>query len=119
MDALAESLQTAPEQGTALGSGCRKIRVAVASKSKGKSGGARVITLVKQVGTRVILLAVYDKSDRADLAPGELDDLLAAAGLGLGPPPLSALGIAAQRWPTAPVPLRPSARRTRRTSSAR
>ena len=80
-DALAASLQTNPEQGTPLGQGCRKIRVAIAAKNKGKSGGARVITLVKQVGEVVLLLAVYDKSDRANLAPGELDALLAAAGL--------------------------------------
>ena len=81
-DALAESLQTEPEQGVSLGSGCRKIRVAIASKNKGKSGGARVITLLKQVGDYVLLLAVYDKSDRADLAPGEVEALLAAAGPG-------------------------------------
>ena len=81
-DALAESLKTAPDQGVGLGRGCRKIRVAIASKNKGKSGGARVITLVRLVGEVVVLLAVYDKSDRADLAPGELDALLAAAGLG-------------------------------------
>ena len=37
--------------------------------------------LVKQVGEYVLLLAVYDKSERANLAPGELDALLVAAGL--------------------------------------
>ncbi len=79
---MADSLQTEPEQGTPLGRGCRKIRVAIASKNKGKSGGARVITLVQVVGETVLLLAVYDKSDRENLAPGELDALLAAAGLG-------------------------------------
>ena len=80
-DALAASLETDPEQGIALGRSCRKIRVAIAAKNSGKSGGARVITLVKQVGEYVLLLAVYDKSERATLAPGELDALLAASGL--------------------------------------
>ena len=67
-------MQTKPEKGAPLGRGRRKIRVAIASKNRGKSGGARVITLVRVV-------AVYDKSDREDLAPGELDVLVAAAGL--------------------------------------
>ena len=82
LQGLLDRLAAQPQQGDSLGRGCYKVRLAIAAKSKGKSGGARVITLVKQVGTRVILLAVYDKSDRADLAPGELDGLLAAAGLG-------------------------------------
>ena len=34
-----------PLQGSDLGSGVRKIRMAIASKGKGKSGGARVLTL--------------------------------------------------------------------------
>ena len=71
-----------PQQGDAPGRGCYKVRLAVAAKGKGKSGGARVITLVRLVGEVVVLPAVYDKSDRADLAPGELETLLAAAGLG-------------------------------------
>lgn len=79
---LLGSLQTMPVQGDALGRGCYKVRLAIASKGKGKSGGARVITYVKVVGETVYLLTVYDKSEREDLAPGELDDLLTAAGLG-------------------------------------
>ena len=79
---LLGSLQAAPLQGDALGRGCYKVRLAITSKGKGKSGGARVITYVKVVGQTVYLLTVYDKSEREDLAPGELDDLLMAAGLG-------------------------------------
>ena len=41
---LFESLENNPEQGTALGKNCYKIRLAIASKGKGKSGGARLIT---------------------------------------------------------------------------
>jgi mRNA-degrading endonuclease RelE of RelBE toxin-antitoxin system len=33
-----------PFQGIDLGSGTRKVRMAIASKGKGKSGGARIIT---------------------------------------------------------------------------
>lgn len=41
---LVQELKENPEQGTAIGKNCFKIRVAIASKGKGKSGGARVIT---------------------------------------------------------------------------
>lgn len=44
---LIELLEQSPEQGTALGNHCFKIRLAITSKGKGKSGGARVITCVK------------------------------------------------------------------------
>ena len=39
------SLKENPYQGDDLGNGVRKVRMAIASKGKGKSGGARVITL--------------------------------------------------------------------------
>lgn len=42
---LLESLKANPEQGVSLGNNLRKIRMAITSKNKGKSGGARVINL--------------------------------------------------------------------------
>ena len=39
-----KELADEPLQGTDLGGGTRKVRMAIASKGKGKSGGARVIT---------------------------------------------------------------------------
>ena len=42
---LSEELLANPHLGTDLGGGLRKIRMAITSKGKGKSGGARVITL--------------------------------------------------------------------------
>mgnify|MGYP000541913016 CR=1 FL=1 len=41
---LLESLKANPEQGVSLGNNLRKVRMAITSKNKGKSGGARVIT---------------------------------------------------------------------------
>ena len=41
---LFKSLEENPMQGTPLGKNCYKIRLAISSKGKGKSGGARVIT---------------------------------------------------------------------------
>lgn len=37
---LGKSLEENPEQGTGIGKGCYKIRLAIESKGKGKSGGA-------------------------------------------------------------------------------
>ena len=51
----------------------------ISSKNTGKSGGARVITLVKIEQTRITLLDIYDKSDKENLTDKELDDLLKQA----------------------------------------
>lgn len=42
---LLQNLKDNPECGVDLGGGLHKIRMSIASKGKGKSGGARVITL--------------------------------------------------------------------------
>lgn len=60
------SLQENPLQGDELTPGIRKIRMAIKSKGKGKSGGARVITfnvLAEQQNGMVVLVLIYDKSD--------------------------------------------------------
>ena len=56
--ALAEELQKEPHLGTPLGNDCFKIRMAISSKGKGKSGGARVITFVQIIETNIFLLAI-------------------------------------------------------------
>lgn len=73
---LSASLKEDPHQGTALGSNCYKIRIAIKSKSSGKSGGARVITCVVAVRKEVYLLSIYDKSDQATLTAKRLRELL-------------------------------------------
>ncbi len=55
-----------PFQGVDLGGGVRKIRMAIADKGKGKSGGARILTLNVKVsvdGLNVTLLTIYDKGE--------------------------------------------------------
>ena len=73
---LVNSLQTTPDQGVSLGNHCYKIRLSIASKGKGKSGGARVITCVKIIETTVYLLSIFDKSDKENIADKELSELL-------------------------------------------
>jgi mRNA-degrading endonuclease RelE of RelBE toxin-antitoxin system len=73
---LIEKLEENPEQGTSLGKNCYKIRLAITSKGKGKSGGARVITYVLVTKETVYLLSIYDKSDKATISDKELLELL-------------------------------------------
>lgn len=60
---LSATLASKPETGTPLGNNTYKIRVAVKSKGKGKSGGGRVITYVVTEDLEVYLLTIYDKSE--------------------------------------------------------
>ena len=73
---LLESLEQEPEQGTGLGKNCFKIRISIASKGKGKSGGGRVITNFVITEKIVFLLSIYDKSEKDNLSNKELDELL-------------------------------------------
>ncbi|GAB2977171.1 hypothetical protein GCM10027049_10230 [Mucilaginibacter puniceus] len=73
---LLNSLKENPSQGTSLGNECYKIRMAIASKGKGKSGGARVITCFKVVHSTVFLLTIFDKSEQENIADKELRELL-------------------------------------------
>lgn len=73
---LFESLEENPIQGTSLGRNCYKIRLAISSKGKGKSGGARLITNFVIAEETVYLLSIYDKSDKENLTDKELDILL-------------------------------------------
>ena len=73
---MLDSLQTKPKQGTAIGKNCYKIRLAIASKAKDKSGGGRVITNIVVSEKTVFLLSIYDKSDKENLFDKEIEELL-------------------------------------------
>ena len=73
---LIESLENDPIQGIPLGKNCYKIRLAISSKGKGKSGGARVITHVVFQDDTVYFLSIYDKSDRESLTDKEILELV-------------------------------------------
>ena len=65
--------------GTDLGNGVRKIRMAVKSKGKGKSGGVRVITfnvIISETDTKITLLTVYDKPEQETISDKEIRILL-------------------------------------------
>lgn len=73
---MLKSLKTDPGQGTSLGNNCYKVRMAIASKGKGKSRGARVITHYKVIESAVYLLSIYDKSQHEDIPDKYIIDLL-------------------------------------------
>jgi hypothetical protein len=73
---LIEKLEVEHVQGAALPNSCTKIRVAIKSKGKGKSGGTRVIAHVKVIERNVYLLAIYDKSEQEDITDSEIKYLL-------------------------------------------
>jgi hypothetical protein len=64
--------------GTPLGDNCYKIRMAIASKGKGKSGGARVISYVLVDKKQVYLLSIYDKSAETTISEADLAKLIMA-----------------------------------------
>lgn len=74
--ALIKDLKGNPIQGTSLGHHCYKIRLAIKSKNKGKSGGARVIINTVLQEENVYLLSIYDKSDKANISQPEIRQLL-------------------------------------------
>jgi hypothetical protein len=74
--ALVAQLKENPEMGTSLGHSCYKIRISIASKGKGKSGGARIITCFKLTQNTVFLLTIFDKSEYESISNSELKELL-------------------------------------------
>lgn len=74
--ALLKSLNEYPSQGTPLGNECYKIRMAITSKGKGKSGGSRVITCFKIDKDTVFLLTIFDKNEQENISDKDLKELL-------------------------------------------
>lgn len=86
---LQEQLMLNPRMGTLIHEDTYKIRLAVKSKGKGKSGGMRVITHVIEVeigieeaadeqDITVFLLTIYDKSDMENISDADLKTLVRA-----------------------------------------
>ena len=65
-----------PAIGKEILPGCFKVRMAISSKVKGKSGGARIITHLHISQTMVYLLTIYDKSEQEDISDSEIKYLL-------------------------------------------
>ena len=76
---LLESLKANPWQGVDLGNGIRKVRMTISSKGRGKSGGARVITMNVNVDVEkmiIALLYIYDKAEIDNISDKFLQQII-------------------------------------------
>ncbi len=80
---LEKQLLENPELGIFLGNDCFKIKLAVQSKGKGKSGGVRIITHIivrikqNEGDTKIVgLLTIYDKSEYESITDNEIKDVV-------------------------------------------
>ena len=73
---LGKQLTENHAMGKPIGQDCYKIRLAITSKGKGKSSGARIITHVYVAENTIYMLAIYDKSEQDNISDKELNDLL-------------------------------------------
>lgn len=75
---LGNQLTLNPYLGDKIAENTYKIRIAVKSKGKGKSGGLRLITFIlvkveeQEETTNVFLLAIYDKSEYEDISNSKI-----------------------------------------------
>ena len=65
-----------PFSGISLGNQSYKIRMAIASKNKGKSGGARVVYYIHIVNATTYLMAIFGKSEKENIPERELLKLI-------------------------------------------
>ena len=73
---LFEQLEENPTIGTPLGNDIYKIRLAIVSKNKGKSGGARVLSFVKVTENSVLLFSIYSKGEVDSLSDKKIQNLI-------------------------------------------
>jgi hypothetical protein len=74
---LRDELTENQEMGVSLGGGFRKIRLAVKSKSRGKSGGLRVITLhllADATNKKIIFSMIYNKNEFESVSDEQIRD---------------------------------------------
>ncbi len=76
LQAFEQDLMANPEQGQSLGQNAYKVRVAVKSKGKGKSGGLRVITYLITEEEEMYLLTIYDKSEMESIDNKTLKEMI-------------------------------------------
>ena len=78
LEALQNELKINPYSGVDLGNGLRKVRMAIKSKGRGKSHGARIITyilLISENESEINLLTIYDKAERENISREEIEEI--------------------------------------------
>lgn len=76
LSSLIAKITENPTIGQPLGKNVFKVRMAISSKNKGKSGGARIITYFLNDKNEVHLLSIYDKSEQVTVSDTRITDLV-------------------------------------------
>ena len=74
--AFLNELEKNPLMGNEIFPNCRKARIAIKSKGKGKSGGGRVIFYFEIGENDIILLFIYDKSEMENVQTAFIEQIL-------------------------------------------
>lgn len=74
--AFLSELEVNPTMGDEIFPGCRKARIAIRSKSRGKSGGGRVIFYFEVEDDRITLLFIYDKAEMENIQTAYIEQIL-------------------------------------------
>jgi mRNA-degrading endonuclease RelE of RelBE toxin-antitoxin system len=69
-------LEKNPMIGIEIFPNCRKARIAIKSKGKGKSGGGRIIFYFEIVEDKIILLFIYDKSEKENEQTAYIEQII-------------------------------------------
>ena len=72
---LAE-LEKNPMMGDEIFPHCRKARIAIKSKGKGKSGGGRIIFYFEVIEDKIVLLFIYDKAEMENVQSSYIEQIL-------------------------------------------
>ncbi|MDR0829906.1 MAG: addiction module toxin RelE [Prevotellaceae bacterium] len=71
-----EELEQNPLIGDEIFPNCRKARIAIKSKGKGKSGGGRIIFYIEVTNENIVLLYAYDKSEMENVQTAFIEQIL-------------------------------------------
>jgi mRNA-degrading endonuclease RelE of RelBE toxin-antitoxin system len=74
--AFLSELEKNPMLGDEIFPHCRKARMAIKSKGKGKSGGGRIVFYYEVIEDRIVLLFVYDKSEMETVQTSYIEQIL-------------------------------------------
>ncbi|MCL1968044.1 MAG: hypothetical protein FWF65_00525 [Bacteroidetes bacterium] len=69
-------LEKNPMLGDEIFTNCRKARIAIKSKGKGKSGGGRIVFYFEIIEDKIILLFIYDKSEMENVQTAFIEQIL-------------------------------------------
>ena len=71
-----KELENNPMLGDEIFPNCRKARIAIKSKGKGKSGGGRIVFYFEIIDNLIILLFIYDKSEIENVQTAFIEQIL-------------------------------------------